>query len=161
MEESIVNAITTIKLILTLQRACLNNFKYIVPPRCWLAKSEKKNLLEATSVVIIHRPGCEEVELLVVDFAGLLKSYGIDVRMTLLEQTMVDAVGGIAYYMQKNIQQCDFVLILLTEPAGKTFTQNTSTLTGIFNLDSGKTFGTFHIHSTGHTQTITSIMNIN
>lgn len=64
------------------------------------------------------------MELIVVELLGLLKSYGIDVRMTLLEQTLPDPAGGLVYHMQKNIQGCDFVLVLLTEPTGEIWFNN-------------------------------------
>ena len=46
--------------------------------------------------MILHRPGCEIFDELILEFSGLLKSYGVDVKMTLIEQTTIDNEGGIA-----------------------------------------------------------------
>lgn len=69
--------------------------------------------------MILHRPGCEVLECFVLELTGLLRSYGIEVKTILCEQTLVDSEGGIASYMQRNVFRCDYVLILLTEASGK------------------------------------------
>ncbi|XP_057289970.1 uncharacterized protein LOC130612641 [Hydractinia symbiolongicarpus] len=68
-----------------------------------------------TSVMILNRPGCELLEEFLCDFAFVLSSYGISVKMALLEQNEIDADGGIASYMQKHINKCDYILIMCTE----------------------------------------------
>ncbi|XP_057290655.1 uncharacterized protein LOC130613323 [Hydractinia symbiolongicarpus] len=70
---------------------------------------------ESTSVMILNRPGCELLEAFLRDFAFVLSSYGVNVRMALLEQNEIDADGGIASYMQKHINKCDYILIMCTE----------------------------------------------
>ncbi|XP_057289448.1 uncharacterized protein LOC130612168 [Hydractinia symbiolongicarpus] len=70
---------------------------------------------KSTSVMILNRPGCELLEVFLRDFAFVLSSYGINVRMALLEQNEIDADGGIASYMQKHINKCDYILIMCTE----------------------------------------------
>lgn len=67
------------------------------------------------TVMILHRPGCIILEKFLRDFAYLLTVYNVDVRTSLLEQASVDSQGGIALYLQKNLQFCDYVFILITE----------------------------------------------
>ncbi|XP_057317192.1 uncharacterized protein LOC130662360 isoform X2 [Hydractinia symbiolongicarpus] len=69
----------------------------------------------STSVMILNRPGCELLEVFLRDFAFVLSSYGVNVKMALLEQNEIDADGGIASYMQKHINKCDYILIMCTE----------------------------------------------
>ncbi|XP_057302955.1 uncharacterized protein LOC130638053 isoform X1 [Hydractinia symbiolongicarpus] len=68
-----------------------------------------------TRVMILNRPGCELLDTLMRDLALVLKAYGIDVKLSLLEQSQIDAEGGISSYIQRNIDSCDYVLILFTE----------------------------------------------
>ena len=65
--------------------------------------------------MILNRPGCKLLEIFLRDFAFILKSYGINVKLALLEQNEIDADGGIASYMQRHINSCDYILIMLTE----------------------------------------------
>ncbi|XP_057296786.1 uncharacterized protein LOC130625701 [Hydractinia symbiolongicarpus] len=77
---------------------------------------ESKNSVDgSTSVMILNRPGCELLEVFLRDFAFVLSSYGVKVKMSLLEQSEIDAEGGIASYMQKHINECDYILIMCTE----------------------------------------------
>ncbi|XP_057313714.1 uncharacterized protein LOC130655029 [Hydractinia symbiolongicarpus] len=66
-------------------------------------------------VMILNRPGCELIETLLRDLAFFLKAYGIDVKLSLLEQSQIDAEGGISSYLQRNIDSCDYILIMFTE----------------------------------------------
>lgn len=68
-----------------------------------------------SSVMIIHRPGCEILDELVHELRAILMSYGITVKGTLVDQNILDAEGGIASYLQRNIKDCDHVLVLLTQ----------------------------------------------
>ena len=81
--------------------------------------------------MILNRPGCELLECFLRDLAFILKSYNIDVKLTLLERNQLDAEGGIASYMQRNIDKCDYVLLM--------FTENTQ----------GKSMFSFYIYSPG------------
>lgn len=65
--------------------------------------------------MILNRPGCELLEIFLRDFAFILQSYGIDVKLALLEQNHLDAEGGIASYMQKYVNECDYILIMFSE----------------------------------------------
>ena len=64
--------------------------------------------------MIISKPGCEILEQFLRDLAYLLISYGIEVKLSLLEQNNIDAEGGIATYLQRNIEDCDYILIMFT-----------------------------------------------
>lgn len=65
--------------------------------------------------MIIHRPGCDLLDAFVRDLAYVLKSFDIDATCALLEQSSIDAQGGIASYTQKYIDSSDYIFILLTE----------------------------------------------
>ena len=65
--------------------------------------------------MILHRPGCELMEILLRDLAFILTSYGIEVRLSLLEQSELDAAGGISSYLQRNIDCCDYILIMFSD----------------------------------------------
>lgn len=65
--------------------------------------------------MILNRPGCELLDTLLRDVAFILQSYGIQVRLSLLEQSELDAEGGISSYLQRNIDTCDYILIMFTE----------------------------------------------
>ena len=65
--------------------------------------------------MILNRPGCEILESFLRDVAFLLQSNGIVIKMALLAQCQIDAEGGIASYLQRNMESCDYVLIMLTE----------------------------------------------
>lgn len=67
------------------------------------------------SVMILHRPGCEILDKLVRDFSFVIHSYGIDVNSPLLEMSQIDAEGGIATYIQRNIDTCTYILIIVTD----------------------------------------------
>ncbi|XP_057314109.1 uncharacterized protein LOC130655377 [Hydractinia symbiolongicarpus] len=73
---------------------------------------EEKNV---RSVLILHRSGCDILERFLRDFAYILTIHDIEVRTTLLEQSTLDSAGGIASFLQRNIQSCDYILILITE----------------------------------------------
>ncbi|XP_057289550.1 uncharacterized protein LOC130612263 [Hydractinia symbiolongicarpus] len=77
--------------------------------------AEEDTINDAPTVMILNRPGCELLENFLRDFAFILKSYSVNVKMALLEQNELDADGGIATYMQKNISKCDYILIMCTE----------------------------------------------
>lgn len=66
-------------------------------------------------IMIIHRPGCDLLDAFVRDLAYVLKSFDIDATCALLEQSSIDAQGGIASYTQKYIDSSDYIFILLTE----------------------------------------------
>jgi len=65
--------------------------------------------------MILHRPGCELMDILLRDLAYILNSYGIEVRLSLLEQSELDAAGGISSYLQRNIDCCDYVLVMFSD----------------------------------------------
>lgn len=65
--------------------------------------------------MILNRPGCDLLEAFVRDLACLLKSYEIELKVGLLDQEEIDSQGGIASYMQRNLDLCDYVLIVFTE----------------------------------------------
>ncbi|XP_057312895.1 uncharacterized protein LOC130654349 isoform X3 [Hydractinia symbiolongicarpus] len=67
------------------------------------------------SVMILSRPGCELLESLLRDLACILTSYCVKVKLALLDQNEVDAEGGISSYMQRNLDSCDYILIMFTE----------------------------------------------
>ena len=74
------------------------------------------------SVMILHRPGCDLLDSIVRDVSFIFHSYDIDVQTPLLEMSSIDAEGGIASYIQRNINQCSYVVVLVTD-----------TMKGIFN----------------------------
>lgn len=80
-----------------------------------IQSQEDLNRKETPSVMILNRPGCELLEIFLRDFAFILQSYGIDVKLALLEQNHLDAEGGIASYMQKYVNECDYILIMFSE----------------------------------------------
>ncbi|XP_012554826.1 uncharacterized protein LOC100205133 isoform X1 [Hydra vulgaris] len=63
------------------------------------------------SVLIINRPGCDLLDKAMINLTFVLKSFGIDVKLAALEQSQIDSDGGIASFMQKNIETCDYILI--------------------------------------------------
>lgn len=67
------------------------------------------------SVLILHRPGCDILEKFIRDFAYVLTVCGVEVKVALLEQSTLDNEGGIASYLQRNLQSCDYIFTLLTE----------------------------------------------
>ncbi|XP_057313759.1 uncharacterized protein LOC130655075 [Hydractinia symbiolongicarpus] len=80
-----------------------------------IQSQENLNEKETPSVMILNRPGCELLEIFLRDFAFILQSYGIEVKLALLEQNHLDAEGGIASYMQKYVNECDYILIMFSE----------------------------------------------
>lgn len=76
---------------------------------------EQAGLRQGKKVMILNRPGCELMETLLRDLAFFLKAHGIDVKLSLLEQSQIDAEGGISSYLQRNIDSCDYILIMFTE----------------------------------------------
>ena len=72
----------------------------------------KKNV----SVMILHRPGCDLLDKIVRDVSFIFHSYDIDVQTPLLEMNSIDAEGGIASYIQRNIKQCSYVVVFVTDP---------------------------------------------
>ncbi|XP_057314130.1 uncharacterized protein LOC130655397 isoform X2 [Hydractinia symbiolongicarpus] len=77
--------------------------------------AEQAGHRQGKKVMILNRPGCELIETLLRDLAFFLKAYGIDVKLSLLEQSQIDAEGGISSYLQRNIDSCDYILIMFTE----------------------------------------------
>ena len=65
--------------------------------------------------MILHRQGCDLLDGIVRDISFVLHSYEIDVQSPLLEMNTIDAEGGIASYVQRNIHQCNYVIVLITE----------------------------------------------
>lgn len=67
------------------------------------------------SVMILHRPGCELLDSLVRDLSYVIHLHGIEVTSPLLEMSQIDAEGGIATYIQRNIDTCTYVIVVVTE----------------------------------------------
>jgi len=65
--------------------------------------------------MILHRPGCDVLDRIVRDLAFVLHHHEIEVQSPLLEMSNIDAEGGIASFIQRNIHQSNFVIILITE----------------------------------------------
>ena len=65
--------------------------------------------------MIIHRPGCDVLDNIVSDLACVLHHHDIEVQSPLLEMSHIDAEGGIASYIQRNIHQSNTFIILITE----------------------------------------------
>lgn len=65
--------------------------------------------------MLLSRPGCELMDTLLRDLAYILKSNGIQITFSLLEQSELDAEGGISSYLQRNIDTCDYILIMFTD----------------------------------------------
>eukprot|EP00111_Clytia_hemisphaerica_P000622 TCONS_00001786-protein len=66
------------------------------------------------SVMVVHRPGCEYLDNLVQQFSSMLKSYGVNVHVT-FEVDDLSAEGGIASYLQRYMQICDYVIMFVTD----------------------------------------------
>ncbi|XP_066926238.1 uncharacterized protein [Clytia hemisphaerica] len=66
------------------------------------------------TIMLLSRPGCELMDALLRDLAFILKSNGILVNFSLLEQSELDAAGGISSFLQRNIDACDYILIMFT-----------------------------------------------
>lgn len=66
--------------------------------------------------MILHRPGCDLLDKIVRDVSFIFHSYDIDVQTPLLEMNSIDAEGGIASYIQRNIKQCSYVVVFVTDP---------------------------------------------
>ncbi|XP_057302957.1 uncharacterized protein LOC130638079 [Hydractinia symbiolongicarpus] len=94
----------------------------------WLRKSQKGDCAfgkegkydevlqnTATRVMILNRPGCKLLDTLLRDLALVLKAYGIDVKLSLLEQGQIDVGKEMSSYIEKNIDSCDYVLIFFAE----------------------------------------------
>ncbi|XP_066929848.1 uncharacterized protein [Clytia hemisphaerica] len=67
------------------------------------------------SIMLIHRPGCDLLDTFVRDLSFIIHSYDVIVTSPLLEMSNIDAEGGLASYIQRNIDQCTYVLILVTD----------------------------------------------
>ena len=65
--------------------------------------------------MILHRPGCDVLDKIVRDLAFVLHHHEIEVQSPLLEMSHIDAEGGIASYIQRNIYQSNIFIILVTE----------------------------------------------
>ena len=72
-------------------------------------------LASPPTVMLLSRPGCELMDTLLRDLAYILKSNGIQITFSLLEQSELDAEGGISSYLQRNIDTCDYILIMFTD----------------------------------------------
>ena len=69
--------------------------------------------------MIIQREGCEILEKIIIEFSSLLQSYGATIKLTTSFENTIDDEGGIASYLQNNINLCDFVFIMVTENEGR------------------------------------------
>lgn len=67
------------------------------------------------SIMILHRPGCDYLDTFVRDLSFIIYSYDIKVTSPLLEMSNIDAQGGLASYISRNIDTCTYVLVLVTE----------------------------------------------
>ena len=65
--------------------------------------------------MILHRPGCDHLDTFVRDLSFIIHSYDIKVTSPLLEMSNIDAQGGLASYITRNIDTCTYVLVLITE----------------------------------------------
>ena len=65
--------------------------------------------------MVIHRPGCDLLDTFVRDLAFIIHSYDITVTSPLLEMSNIDAEGGLASYIQRNVLKCSYILILVTQ----------------------------------------------
>lgn len=65
--------------------------------------------------MVLHRPGCDILDRLVRDFSFVIQSYGFEVTSPLLEMSQIDAEGGIATYIQRNIDKCTYILVIVTD----------------------------------------------
>ena len=74
--------------------------------------------------MILNAPGCNALQVLLRDLAYILSLYKIDVKLAFLEQTQVDAEGGISSYLQRNIESCDCILIMFNGNTQGSFTTN-------------------------------------
>lgn len=72
-------------------------------------------LASPPTVMLLSRPGCDLMDTLLRDLAYILKSNGIQITFSLLEQSELDAEGGISSYLQRNIDTCDYILIMFTD----------------------------------------------
>ena len=66
------------------------------------------------NVMIIHRPGCAYLDYLVDQLSNMLKSHGLNVD-TAFGSDDLSADGGIASYLQRHIQACDYVIVFITK----------------------------------------------
>ncbi|XP_065668577.1 uncharacterized protein LOC100205133 isoform X2 [Hydra vulgaris] len=90
-----------------------NNISYVAQNISYVAQniSDAAQNNRYISVLIINRPGCDLLDKAMINLTFVLKSFGIDVKLAALEQTQIDSDGGIASFMQKNIETCDYILI--------------------------------------------------
>ena len=70
---------------------------------------------EDISVMILHRSGCDLLDNIVRDVSFIFHSNDISVQTPLLDMSSIDAEGGIASYIQRNIHQCSYVVVLVTD----------------------------------------------
>ena len=93
-------------------QSCISHVSSKMYRRKWLMIFFYRFIGNAHSVMILNRPGCELYEMFLRDLAFILSTYGIDVKLALLEQTSIDADGGIPCYLQRNIESCDYIFII-------------------------------------------------
>ena len=62
--------------------------------------------------MIINHPGCERLDLLLKRFTVLLQSNGIKVKIPFVDDCELHEAGGIGSYLTRNINSCDYVMVL-------------------------------------------------
>ena len=68
---------------------------------------------DVLNILIVHRPGCEYLDDVADQLSSLLRSNGLGVD-TAFGTDDLSAEGGIASYLQRHIQACDYVIVFVT-----------------------------------------------
>lgn len=73
--------------------------------------------LPGTSVMLVHSGGCEYLHSLMLIFASILNSNGLQVRLDLLETRYREEVGFATYY-ERTERDSDFAILVFSNTAG-------------------------------------------
>ncbi|XP_066925870.1 uncharacterized protein [Clytia hemisphaerica] len=71
--------------------------------------------LDCSSVLLLHRPGCDILDQVVRDLLQILSCYDITIECPLLEMSHIDAQGGLQNVIRNNVEKCSVILLFITE----------------------------------------------
>ena len=67
------------------------------------------------TILIINPDGCNVLDSLVRKIEQFLTSYGVCVKTIANEESEVIQSGGMPSYLHRNIETCDFVVVMFTK----------------------------------------------
>ena len=66
--------------------------------------------------MIINHPGCEALNVLLKYFAIFLRSNDVKVMIPFVEESETHDAGGICAYLTRQLDQCDYFLLVFADP---------------------------------------------